>query len=808
VTRLRVEPGGCRDEVVDFRDGKGAERQAPSSFTALITVVPTQLRDPAVPAYLVAEGKIWAFQDSDRPAFVERLKIPDQVVSEPPDALTFCSDAKGLWLGSPSGLWRRPWSEGRWNLLDEFNELPSRSITGVAPLGPDKAMIATATGSGLVARDQPGGPWRIEIPGPEGHSDGLILAATTFPLGEEKVLALGGTRGLDLMRLGGTGGIDTGRDRIAHFASRDGLPADQVSQLAWDEGKQELWVVTPAGLCACRFSRQPGGGARLSRRPRIIARTEGLPMGWIYSAASHQASDQAWVLTSNVSSTSPSLLPLFPEVFLSRLDRRLGRVVASVKPAIPGTPMPYFGPASSRGPRFAVSDYRGHWVLYDSRDLARSRPALAEWFFALQASSRVETIAPPDLEPLEWRVRYAIDHTPGATDTRTWFWAPDLWDLSHDAAGHALVVELTAVNRPELGRRISMLPIEPSPLWQRLLRIFLLFAVPMALLALGAVVYYRQVERKRWLELRKIPYVAGSAISDPTKFIGREVLLGNLRDTLAGSSLALTGEFRIGKTSILRQLERRLELVKGQYTFIPVYVDLHELGEGRDEAFYLLLGRRLLEKARAIDVPAPVIDGLTIRGIKPDSELEYTFFSFREDVHRLLKYWEGKFAPKEARLVFLIDEIPLLKNLKYGTLTQLRSLIIGDQRVKVVLSGLEVDRSRDVPGQSPWWNFLNKEIEVEPLTPSEARALITKPVRGLFKYTKGALEVIQARGENKPFALQKICADVLGYRYSKRRLGRRITEADVRASLRRSRDAGATVDDRSFAGQTQGGEHR
>lgn len=135
------------------------------------------------------------------------------------------------------------------------------------------------------------------------------------------------------------------------------------------------------------------------------------------------------------------------------------------------------------------------------------------------------------------------------------------------------------------------------------------------------------------------------------------------------------------------------------------------------------------------------------------------------------------------RVVFQVNEISRFNLLPYGTLLQFRSLFITDPRVKAVLSGRSVDRSRDTAEDSPWWNFIGKEIEVEPLTPDDARSLLVKPVSGLFTYREDAIQKILARGEGKPLALQQIGRDILQYKYDHGLFGQPITLAEVDAAL-------------------------
>ncbi len=166
-----------------------------------------------------------------------------------------------------------------------------------------------------------------------------------------------------------------------------------------------------------------------------------------------------------------------------------------------------------------------------------------------------------------------------------------------------------------------------------------------------------------------------------------------------------------------------------------------------------------------------------------DPPADYSLDSLENDLHVLLKHWEKTSAPRAPRVVFQVNEISRFNLLPYGTLLQFRSLFITDPRVKAVLSGRSVDRSRDTAEDSPWWNFIGKEIEVEPLTPDDARSLLVKPVSGLFTYREDAIQKILARGEGKPLALQQIGRDILQYKYDHGLFGQPITLAEVDAAL-------------------------
>jgi tetratricopeptide (TPR) repeat protein len=97
------------------------------------------------------------------------------------------------------------------------------------------------------------------------------------------------------------------------------------------------------------------------------------------------------------------------------------------------------------------------------------------------------------------------------------------------------------------------------------------------------------------------PYIAGNPVRGQSHFVGRS---GILRDVLRllsnphANAIALYGQRRIGKTSILFQLEHQLA-ESGNY--LPVYFDLHDKA---DLPLSLILYRLAGQIARYVDVPS------------------------------------------------------------------------------------------------------------------------------------------------------------------------------------------------------------
>src|SRR5688572_4417253 len=72
------------------------------------------------------------------------------------------------------------------------------------------------------------------------------------------------------------------------------------------------------------------------------------------------------------------------------------------------------------------------------------------------------------------------------------------------------------------------------------------------------------------------PYIAGNPLGGPTGFFGREDIFREVMQALRhpqSNAIVLYGQRRIGKTSVLLQLERQLAAT-GEYT--SVYFDLQD----------------------------------------------------------------------------------------------------------------------------------------------------------------------------------------------------------------------------------------
>ncbi len=286
-----------------------------------------------------------------------------------------------------------------------------------------------------------------------------------------------------------------------------------------------------------------------------------------------------------------------------------------------------------------------------------------------------------------------------------------------------------------------------------------------AVLVVGVVSHRHVRRRKRLLERRFNPYMAGAPVLDEKLFFGRQRLLDRILQTLHNNSLLLHGERRIGKTTMLHQLKRRLQKLQDpQYDFYAVYIDLQGTPE---ERFFATLAEETFQEL------AGVLDGL-----KPASPTAgaYSYRDLVRDLRAILKRLRER-SSKQVRLVLLIDEVDELNAYDPRVNQKLRSLFMKSfsENLVAVVSGVGIKRHWDREG-SPWYNFF-EEIEVAPFRPEDGRELIERPIRGVFKLEDGVVERILEFSKCRPYRIQRICIKLVNRMHESER--RRIELADV-----------------------------
>jgi hypothetical protein len=202
-----------------------------------------------------------------------------------------------------------------------------------------------------------------------------------------------------------------------------------------------------------------------------------------------------------------------------------------------------------------------------------------------------------------------------------------------------------------------------------------------------------------------------------------------------------------------------------EYEFFPVLTDLQGVGE--DDFFHAVMGD-------VVEALEPQLDALRFRTDEP----RYDGRDFSHDLQRVIEQLKTR-TEKKVKLALLIDEVDVLNEFSERINQRLRSIFMKtfSENLVAIMSGVGIRRSWQSEG-SPWYNFFD-EVELSVLTPEDARALITTPVEGIFRYEPRAVEEILAWSELKPYLIQRFCIYAVNRIIEQRRTV--VTAEDVQA---------------------------
>ncbi|MEZ4864206.1 MAG: AAA-like domain-containing protein [Caldilineaceae bacterium] len=246
------------------------------------------------------------------------------------------------------------------------------------------------------------------------------------------------------------------------------------------------------------------------------------------------------------------------------------------------------------------------------------------------------------------------------------------------------------------------------------------------------------------------PYVAGAPLRPQSAtFVGRQSDLQFIRDTLrsveSNVAIVLTGERRMGKTSLLQQL-----LVQLRNDYAPVYLDCQALGIEPG------LGRFLYDVAEAVaaaaELPRPNAADFADR---PSAFFERTFLP------------QVQQALGQRRLVLLFDEFEELQarvdrgRLEPELFPYLRHLIQhsgleGGTRFAVLFAGTHRLHELNPAYWSAFFNVAHHR-RLTHLHIDDARHLITIPVTPHLHYDDLALAQMLRLTGGHPYFLQLLC---------------------------------------------------
>ena|GEM_PF-3439590 len=264
------------------------------------------------------------------------------------------------------------------------------------------------------------------------------------------------------------------------------------------------------------------------------------------------------------------------------------------------------------------------------------------------------------------------------------------------------------------------------------------------------------------------PYTAGEPVLNPDLFFGRQGEMERIHRLLYNNSMMITGERRIGKTSLLKQMETWLsEKSANDMRFFPVYIDLQGVQEW--DFFHLIMEELARGVRRFTALPR-----LTYEKKAED----YHYRDFNADFRRLITAMTR--AHKGAcKLVLLIDEADAMNAYDQVVHAQFRRIFMQEysQHFSAVITGTALITAWNRP-ESPWWNLFT-QTTLGPISERSARHLIVSPAEGIFVFTRGAIKEILAITGCKPYLIQVLCVELVGWanRYQRRRITKAIVHA-------------------------------
>lgn len=278
--------------------------------------------------------------------------------------------------------------------------------------------------------------------------------------------------------------------------------------------------------------------------------------------------------------------------------------------------------------------------------------------------------------------------------------------------------------------------------------------------------------RREAVKRRFNPYVSGEPVRESDMFFGRDEVIAKIMNTLHENSIMIHGERRIGKTSLLHQLEQQLRTANDpQYLFVPVYVDLE--GTSEQQLFYVIMEEIARVLPHYLSAEPPLRFG-------PAASQGYDDRAFGRDLSDVLQALAAT-TQKRVRLILLLDEMDVMNTYDPLVQQQMRRLFMRTfaRNLGAVVAGIQISKEWDRV-ESPWYNLFN-EIELGPLDDEAARRLILDPVKGIYSYDPAAVDFIIEASQGRPFYVQQHCLEAVNYMLTQGR--RRVTHEDAMHAL-------------------------
>lgn len=279
--------------------------------------------------------------------------------------------------------------------------------------------------------------------------------------------------------------------------------------------------------------------------------------------------------------------------------------------------------------------------------------------------------------------------------------------------------------------------------------------------------------RREALERHFNPYISGEPVRQVDMFFGRDALLRKIVNALHQNSIMIHGERRMGKTTLLYQLGQALRQADDpEWSFIPVSIDLE--GTPQERLFYLLMDA-IWGILQAYLTTAPPT--LHFHRLIPQ---QYTDREFSADLREIIEALKPVVAPRQVRIILLIDEMDAIDGYERLIQLQLRRIFMSPlaENLGAVVAGVQISKAWDRL-ESPWYNLFI-EFPLEPFDDEQARQLLVEPVQDVYEWAPEAIDFVVAHADGRPYRLQQYALEAVNQMLNDGRT--RITLADVQAA--------------------------
>lgn len=269
------------------------------------------------------------------------------------------------------------------------------------------------------------------------------------------------------------------------------------------------------------------------------------------------------------------------------------------------------------------------------------------------------------------------------------------------------------------------------------------------------------------------PYIAGAPVVESSMFFGREEVFAWIERSLAGKYvdhiLVIHGQRRVGKTSVLKQIPNFLP-----DRYIQVFFDLQGRTTTTLDRFLWWLAReiaRALKQDRAITIPAPERDQFA-------ADPEFL-------IHGFLPTVQAQLGDQVLLLTFdefdTLDRDEIQESFSKPLITYLNQLMGLDWLNFVFSIGSSGDKLENM--QASYTDFFKSALyrKISFLTREDSLKLITKPVEGVIRYDRKAVDRIHEITSGHPYFTQLMCHEL--FSLCQKTGAREVSKDDVESIL-------------------------